>query len=131
MSDATRFTANRFRKAVPSLPVKDCSEAIRFYCDVLGFQKDFDDAILGLGGKQALFAGVSRGECAITLNQHDRQDYRATVGCDVDDVDLLYEEYRSRGVTILLAPQDEPWGERHLAIRDLDGHALNFSSKIR
>jgi uncharacterized glyoxalase superfamily protein PhnB len=111
--------------------VQNCSEALRFYCDVLGFQKDFDDAILGLGGEQTLFAGVSRGDCALTLNQHDRQDYRATLGCDVDDVDLLYEEYRARGVTILRAPQDEPWGERHMAIADLYGHVLNFSSKIR
>jgi uncharacterized glyoxalase superfamily protein PhnB len=129
--DATRFAANRFRKAVPALPVKDCPAAIRFYCDVLGFQKDFDDAILGLGGEKTLFAGVSRGDFEITLNQHDRQDYHATLGCEVDDVDLLYEEYRSRGVTIVLEPQDEPWGERHMAIADLYGHVLNFSSKIR
>ena len=37
----------RFQQAVPSLPVKDCAEAIRWYCDVLGFTKDFDDAVLG------------------------------------------------------------------------------------
>jgi uncharacterized glyoxalase superfamily protein PhnB len=131
VSDATRVAANRFRKAVPSLPVKSCSEALRYYCEVLGFRKDFDDAILGLGGEKALFAGVSRGDFEITLNQHDRQDYRATLGCEVDDVDALHAEYRSRGVTIALEPQDEPWGERHMAIEDLYGHVLNFSSKIR
>jgi uncharacterized glyoxalase superfamily protein PhnB len=114
---------------VPSLPVKSCAEAIRFYCDVLGFRKDFDDAVLGLGGEQALFAGVSRGECAITLSQHDRQEYRATIGCEVDDVDGLHQELRSRGVTIVLAPQDEPWGERHMAIADLYGHEIHFSSR--
>jgi uncharacterized glyoxalase superfamily protein PhnB len=119
--------SNRFRKAVPSLPVRDCTEAIRYYCDVLGFKKDFDDAILGRD--RTLFAGVSRDECEITLNQHDRQRYRATVGCEVDDVDLLYEDYRSRGVRIILPPQDEPWGERHMAIADLYGHEIHFSSK--
>ena len=119
--------ANRFRKAVPSLPVKDCAEAIGYYCSVLGFEKDFDDAILGRD--KTLFAGVSRGECQITLNQHDRQEYRATLGCEVDDVDRLHEEYRSRGVTILLAPQDEPWGGRHMAIADLYGHEIHFSSR--
>jgi uncharacterized glyoxalase superfamily protein PhnB len=74
------FGANRFRKAVPSLPVEDCTEALRYYCDGLGFKKDFDDAILGR--EKTLFAGVSRGERAITLNQHDRQKYRATIGCE-------------------------------------------------
>jgi uncharacterized glyoxalase superfamily protein PhnB len=127
MAEADRFASNRFRKAVPSLPVKDCSEAIRYYCEVLGFKKDFDDAVLGRD--RTLFAGVSRGECEITLNQHDRQDYRATVGCEVDDVDLLHAEYKSRGVTITLDPQDEPWGERHMAIADLFGNQIHFSSK--
>ena len=127
VADLTRDASNRFGKAVPSLPVEDCSEAIRFYCDVLGFRKDFDDDVLGR--ERTLFAGVSRGDCAITLNQHDRQDYRATLGCDVDDVDLLHAEYRSRGVIILLEPQDEPWGERHMAIADLYGHEIHFSSR--
>ena len=127
MAEADRFASNRFRKAVPSLPVKDCSEAIRYYCEVLGFKKDFDDAVLGRD--RTLFAGVSRGECEITLNQHDRQDYRATVGCEVDDVDLLHAEYKSRGVTITLDSQDEPWGQRHMAIADLFGNQIHFSSK--
>jgi uncharacterized glyoxalase superfamily protein PhnB len=129
MAEDDRFARNRFRKAVPALPVKDCAEALRFYCEALGFRKDFDDAILGRD--QTLFAGVSRGECALTLNQHERQEYRAIVGCEVDDVDLLHEEYRSRGVTILLAPQDEPWGERHMAIADPNGHQIHFSSTKR
>ena len=31
---------NRFGQAVPSLPVKDCAAALRYYCDVLGFEKE-------------------------------------------------------------------------------------------
>jgi hypothetical protein len=65
MAEKNRFEANQFRKAVPSLPVKD----------------------------------------------------------------VLHEEYRSRGVTIILDPQDEPWGERHMAIADLYGHEIHFSSR--
>jgi len=129
MTDAERFRANRFRKAVPSLPVRSCADALRYYCEVLGFTKDYDDAILGR--EQTLFAGVRRGDCALTLNQHDRQDCRLTIGCEVDDVDLLHEEYRARGVTITLPPQDEAWGERHMAIADLYGHEIHFSSPIR
>ncbi len=48
------------------MSVKGCPEAIRYYCDVLGFQKDFDDAVLGRD--VTLFAGVSRDEFALTLN---------------------------------------------------------------
>jgi len=128
MATDERFKGNKFRKAIPSLPVKDCMAAIRYYCEVLGFKKDFDDAILER--EKTLFAGVSRGECELTLNQHDRQDYRLTVGCVVDDVDLLHEEYRAQGVKITVAPQDEVWGERHMVIEDLYGHEIHFSSRI-
>lgn len=119
---------NRFRKAVPSLPVRDCEAAIRWYCDVLGFRKDFDDALLGRD--VTLFAGVSRGECALTLNQHDTQRCTLTIGCEVDDADALCEELRARGVRIVIEPVDEPWGERHMAIEDPDGHQIHFSSEL-
>ncbi len=119
---------NKFAKGVPCLSVKDCPAAILYYCDVLGFQKDFDDAVLGRD--VTLFAGVSRDEFALTLNQHPPYVGPLIVGCDVDDVDQLCEEFRARGVKILLPPQDEPWGERHMAIEDLEGHELHFSSRI-
>ncbi len=120
---------NRFRRAVPCLPVRDCAEAIRFYCEVLGFEKDYDDAILGRD--EVLFACVRRDECEITLNQHDQQAATLIVGCEVEDCDRLYLELRERGVKILLAPKDEPWGQRHMAIEDLNGHEIHFSSRAR
>lgn len=128
MSNSEQSSSCRFGKPVPSLPVKHCDDAIRYYCDVLGFKKDFDDAVLEVD--RTLYAGVSRGEFAITLNEHDRQDYKATVGCDVDDVDKLYEEFLSKGVTIVILPCDEPWGMRHMAIEDLYGHQIHFQSPI-
>ena len=62
VSHDERFGRNHFQKAVPSVPVKDCVEALGFYCDMLGFQKDYDDSVLGV--KRTLFAGVSRGDSA-------------------------------------------------------------------
>jgi uncharacterized glyoxalase superfamily protein PhnB len=129
MASDEQFKGNHFKKAVPSLPVKNCSDAIRYYRDVLGFKKDFDDEILGFG--ETLFAGVSRGECALTLNQHEQQDYRMTVGIEIDDVDLLHEELRAKQAKILFAPRDEVWGARHMAVEDLYGHELHFSSPMR
>jgi uncharacterized glyoxalase superfamily protein PhnB len=134
MSNEERFRNNRFQKCVPDLPVQDCSEAIRYYCEILGFRKDFDDAVLG--HVTTLFAGVSRGDCAITLDQHARDklehDSRMILLCQVDDVDLLHEEYRSRGVKILQPPTThEAVGDRGMSIEDLNGHVINFVSPIR
>lgn len=129
MANAHHIYTNSFSKAVPSLPVKNCDDALRYYCEVLGFQKDFDDEILGVD--RTLYAGVSRGEFAITLNEHDVQEYKATIGCEVDDVDSLYEEFSSKGVSIVIPPRDEPWGMRHMAIADLYGHQIHFQSRIK
>src|SRR4029453_14863733 len=69
-----------------------------------------DDSILRV--EKTLFAGVSRGDCALTLNQHDRQSYRATVGIEVDDVDSLHRDYAARGVAILPPPPPRGAGRR-------------------
>ena len=78
---------NKFAKGVPCLSVKDCPAAILYYCDVLGFQKDFDDAVLGRD--VTLFAGVSRDEFALTLNQHPPYVGPLIVGCDDNLVSLF------------------------------------------
>jgi len=128
MSKDRKLRTNRFRKAVPSLPVRDCVRALRYYCDVLGFKKYFDDAILGV--ERTMFAGVSRNTCSLVLDQHDRQKCRVGINVRVDDVDSLWREYRSRGVKILFPPSNQVWGMRVMAIADLDGHELHFSAPI-
>jgi uncharacterized glyoxalase superfamily protein PhnB len=129
MSEGRKHRANRFRKAVPTLPVRDCVKALRYYCDVLGFKKYFDDAILGV--ERTMFAGVSRNSCALVLDQHGRQKCHVGINILVDDVDSLWREYRSRGVKILFPPSNQVWGRRVMAVADLDGHQLHFSAPIR
>ncbi len=121
---------NRFQKGVPDMPVKNCEAALQYYIDVLGFKKDFDDAVLGRDRR--MFVGVSRGECALTLNEHGVEKRSpGLMSCDIDDVDLLYEEYRPRNVKIIAPPDDKPWGQRGMSIEDPDGNELHFSSALR
>lgn len=40
---------------------------------------------------------------------------------DVDDVDAQYARIRSLGVPIEVELRDEPWGDRHFAVRDPNG----------
>lgn len=121
--------ANRFGKGVPCLSVENCDEAIRYYCEVLGFRKDFDDAVLGRD--VTLYAGVSRDELALTLNQHPptwaghrglrrRGRGRAARG--------VRRQRRERAAP---AAKDEPWGARGMMVLDLEGYQLGFESPIR
>jgi steroid delta-isomerase-like uncharacterized protein len=124
------YASNRFQKGIPDMPTKNCEASIRYYVDVLGFTKDFDDAILGRDRR--MFAGVSRGECALTLNEHDAADRSpGLMSCHVDDVDLLHDEYRSRGVKVTSPPEDKPWSARGFSIEDSEGNELHFSSPLR
>jgi catechol 2,3-dioxygenase-like lactoylglutathione lyase family enzyme len=48
----------------------------------------------------------------------------------VDDADAVCAELAERGVSIAYGPIDRPWGVRHVAIRDPDGHLWVFSADI-
>ncbi|RCS28521.1 glyoxalase [Polaribacter sp. WD7] len=45
---------------------------------------------------------------------------------EVDNVDNLYEEIKSKGVEIKVDIRDEPWGERHFAIEDPNGIGIDI-----
>ncbi|HEV7382702.1 MAG TPA: VOC family protein [Dyadobacter sp.] len=45
---------------------------------------------------------------------------------EVDDVDKIYEDLKSKGITIKIELRDEPWGDRHFAISDPNGIAIDI-----
>jgi catechol 2,3-dioxygenase-like lactoylglutathione lyase family enzyme len=45
---------------------------------------------------------------------------------ELDDVDAAFEEARANGIAIEFEPLDEPWGDRHFAVLDPNGIALDF-----
>lgn len=45
---------------------------------------------------------------------------------EVDDVDALYHDLKSKGVEIQVELRDEPWGDRHFAIADPSGIGIDI-----
>ena len=45
---------------------------------------------------------------------------------EVDNVDALYRQVKQRGVPIAFEIRDEPWGDRHFAILDPNGVAIDI-----
>lgn len=45
---------------------------------------------------------------------------------EVEDVNQTYQEIRKKEVDILIELRDEPWGDRHFAIRDPNGVAIDI-----
>jgi uncharacterized glyoxalase superfamily protein PhnB len=45
---------------------------------------------------------------------------------EVDDVDKLYSELKTKEIEIKIELRDEPWGDRHFAISDPNGIAIDI-----
>lgn len=114
------------KSAIPVLHVSNSTEAEAFYCDRLGFHRQFayrvdeakpDPCYLGLtrdgvGLHVSSFSGDSVAGCAVYIV--------------VEDVDALYRELLGNGLPIDLEPTDQTWGNREMYVKDPDGNSLRF-----
>lgn len=45
---------------------------------------------------------------------------------EVEDVDKVYKELKEKGVAMEIEIRDEPWGDRHFAIKDPNGIGIDI-----
>ena len=45
---------------------------------------------------------------------------------EVENVDAVYSDLKAKGVDIVIELRDEPWGDRHFAIRDPNGIGIDI-----
>ncbi len=104
--------------------VKDLQGSLRFYCDVLGFEKDFEFGP---------YAGLHLGECYLHLCAHTTWQRPVGGGAVVvfaDEVDRYCSEVKDRGAKIALEPTDEPYNMRDFVVIDPDGNVLTFGCPL-
>ena len=114
-----KVARTKFERANPILSVTNMARSLRYYVDVLGFTNadwGSDD-----------FTCVSRDGADIYLSQGDQGQSGTWVWLGVEDVVMLFEEYRQSGATILHPPENFPWA-CEMKIGDPDGHVLRFGS---
>ena len=109
---------------VPILRVTSLPASLRYYVQVLGFQVDWGDQ----DGSD--MASVSRDGHAIMLCQGAQGQRGTWIWIGVEDIDLLYAEYRGKGAQFLQAPVSRPWAYE-MQLVDPDGHVLRFGSEPR
>lgn len=115
----------------PYFPVRDVVASANFYRDRLGFTyKRF-------WGDPPAFAMVTRSGVWIMLSQfetpatnpnskHDPEAQAWDAYIWVESADALEKEFRSRGVEIARALEDQPYDCRDFEVLDLDGYRLCF-----
>jgi ankyrin repeat protein len=121
-AERQELSANRFSEAIPILNVKSVPNSIAYYVNKLGFRKEWD------WGAPATFGCVTRDGVKLFLCQGGQGAPGTWVSIFVQDVDLLFDEYRRRGATIRQEPTNFPWGIREMNVEDPDGHRLRMGS---
>lgn len=112
---------------VPVLQVEDARRSGEFYCNILGFTKDWEHRF---GPDFPLFVSVSRGPVTLFLTEHPESAFGALTYFYVEAVDALAKEFAANGARLELGPVDQPWGVREIHLRDPDGNKLRFGQHI-
>jgi predicted enzyme related to lactoylglutathione lyase len=109
-----------YENSQPILRVENMETALRFYVDVLGFTN------VAWGTDE--FTSVNRDRAGIYLCRGGQGRGGAWVWLGVDDVEVIYQDLKQRGVPIRMAPTNYPWAlEMHL--EDPDGNVLRLGSE--
>lgn len=121
--------AARLKDAVPILFVRDVTLSATFFREKLGFQIDF------LHGAPPFYGAVSRDGVRLHLRfVHDpffaeaaaQEESLILSSIEVENVQGLFEEFRTRGVDFAQKLKKQAWGGTDFHVRDLDGNVFSF-----
>lgn len=108
------------------------AETKAFYTGILDFGVTFENEFYLL-----LHTPDKSAELSFLLPEHPSQQalfQPAFAGqgvyltIETDDVDAFYEKLKKKGVVIEIGLRDEPWGDRHFAIKDPNGIGIDIVS---
>jgi catechol 2,3-dioxygenase-like lactoylglutathione lyase family enzyme len=105
--------------------VRNMTESVRFYGDVLGME-------LLYGGKGVGFSSLrARDAQSAILNLEEGTPVTrwGRLIFYVTDVDALWNHLKDRGFDPEI-PRDASWGERYFHMSDPDGHELSFAQLL-
>jgi catechol 2,3-dioxygenase-like lactoylglutathione lyase family enzyme len=108
--------------------VSSVGGALAFLIERLGFVEQFRM------GDPPTYAIADRDAVSIQLLPAERSPEtlgHARVYVFVSDVDALHAELKGRGCPIEMAPADQSYGMREMAVRDPDGNRIAFGQEIR
>ncbi len=107
--------------------VSNIADAIKFYTESLGFEKDF------IYGDPPFYAGVLLNDVSIHLNTYPNNAKRCGMGSlyiHCDEVDAYYETIKAANVSITTKLDSYDYGMRDFQIQDPDGNVICFGTPI-
>ena len=107
------------------LPVHDIAATTRWFCDVLGFTLDF--VMEGHGSVVRCNVGIQFTTAPAGFNA---RDYPGWTYIFTENIDPLFEEYRSKGVKITRELESQGHGMREFEIEDCNGFKFRFGQYL-
>jgi catechol 2,3-dioxygenase-like lactoylglutathione lyase family enzyme len=112
--------------AIPLLHVSNSAAAEDFYCNRLGFRREFAHRA-DAAKPDPCYIGVSRDGVWLHISSFSGDGISGGVAnLIVDDVDALHAEFVAKGVQIAVGPVDQTWGTREMYVKDADGNSIRF-----
>ena len=114
--------------AIPLLHVSKAAAAEDFYCNRLGFRREFAHRPEGIESDPC-YMGMSRDGVWLHISSFSGDGvFGGVVNLIVEDVDALHSELVAKGVRINVGPVDQTWGTREMYVKDTDGNCVRFIS---
>jgi catechol 2,3-dioxygenase-like lactoylglutathione lyase family enzyme len=109
------------RRVVPYASGEDLDASRAFYTDVLGFDVAMDDPVLGL-------VSPANRSAQVLVPPAGFDDPQPRFGIDLGEpeaVDAAHAAAVQRGLRVVYALRDEPWGVRRFFVEDPGGTIIN------
>jgi uncharacterized glyoxalase superfamily protein PhnB len=118
------------RQIIPLFFTTDIPATLAYYEDKLGFE------CLGTWQDPPIYAIVARDRQAIHFrcaeppisNPEKYADELLDAYLSVEDADVLYAEFATKGLQFVRELADMPWHSREFVLKDCDGRLLAFGS---
>jgi uncharacterized glyoxalase superfamily protein PhnB len=120
-----------FDHTVPFLPVSDLQETIAYYRDTLGFTDEWfwenTDAGISRDDMHLLF---SRNPSFVEAIKAGGGERGLEIMWFVENVDDIYAELQEKGVSIAAELQEEDWGVKEFAFKDINGYYIRVAEGL-
>ncbi len=112
--------------AIPVLHVSSSAAAEDFYCNRLGFRRQFahrpDET-----RPDPCYMGLQRDGIGLHVSSFSGDGVSGgVVNLIVDDIDGLHKELLQKNVAIDTGPIDQDWGTREMYVKDADRNSIRF-----
>ncbi|MEO0794306.1 MAG: VOC family protein [Verrucomicrobiota bacterium] len=113
---------------IPVIRVSKITEATAFYCDGLGFTREW--AYTPGPDPDPTYMGLRRDGQWLHISSFSGDGvFGSAVYLSVDNVDELFREFSERQIKIHLEPTDQTWGNREMYIKDNDSNSIRFTQE--